>query len=41
MEDRHHGVLIATMGLIEEILLHDPTTKDKFKKYVTPMIKVL
>ncbi|KAL4432313.1 hypothetical protein ABPG74_011072 [Tetrahymena malaccensis] len=41
MEDRHHGVLIATLGLIEEIMLHDPTTKDKFKKYVTPMIKVL
>lgn len=41
MEDKHHGVLIATLGLIEEIINFDATQKDKFKRFVAPMAKVL
>lgn len=41
MEDRHHGVLLATLGLVEEILNFDSTQKDKFKRFVAPMAKVL
>lgn len=41
MEDRHHGVLLSTLGLIEELIYLDPSTKDQFKKYFTPMIRVM
>lgn len=41
MEDKNHGVLVATIGLMEEIINFDETQKDKLKKYVTPMIKIL
>ena len=41
MEDRHHGVLLSTLGLVEEILKIDDKAKVKFKKFFTPMIRVL
>ena len=41
MEDKNHSVLVATIGLMEEIINFDATQKDKLKKYVTPMIKIL
>lgn len=41
MEDRHHGVLLSSLGLLEEIILTDPKYKEKFKKYFTHMLKVL
>lgn len=28
MEDRHHGVLLSTLGLIEEIISVDPSHKE-------------
>ncbi len=33
MEDRHHGVLLSTLGLVEEIINQDDKFKGKFKKY--------
>ena len=41
MEDKNHSVLVATIGLMEEIINFDATQKDKLKKYVTPMVKIL
>jgi AP-1 complex subunit gamma-1 len=41
MEERHHGVLLATLSLVEEILEIRPEFKEKFKKYVPLLIKVL
>ena len=41
MEDKNHGVLVATLGLMEEIINFDETQKEKLKKYVTPLIKTL
>jgi len=41
MEERHHGVLLATLSLVEEILELRPDYKEKFKKYVPLLIKVL
>lgn len=41
MEDRHHGVLLSTLGLMEEIIMEAPKYKDKFKKYITSMVRVL
>lgn len=41
MEDRHHGVLLSTLGLIEEIVVIDPKSKDHFKKFFSPMIRVM
>jgi AP-1 complex subunit gamma-1 len=41
MEDRHHGVLLSTLSLVEILIVHKPEYKNKFKKYFTPMIRVL
>lgn len=41
MEDRHHGVLLSTLGLIEDIITTAPKYKEKFKKYFTSEIKIL
>lgn len=41
MEDRHHGVLLSTLGLIEEMIYLDPKVKESFKKFFTPMIRVM
>lgn len=41
MEDKHHGVVLSTLGLIEDILTVNPQYKEKFKKYFTTQIKVL
>jgi len=41
MEERHHGVLLATLSLVEEIIDIKPEFKEKFKKYVPLLVKVL
>lgn len=42
MEDRHHGVLLATLGLVEEIaLVGGEKYKEKFKKYIPSLIRIL
>lgn len=51
MEDRHQyfylfyqfisGVLLSTLSLVEILIKHNAEYKNKFKKYFTPMIRVL
>ena len=41
MEDRHHGVLLSTLSLAEVLIKHKADYKNKFKKYFSPMIRVL
>jgi len=41
MEERHHGVLLSTITLIVDILQLNISHKDKFKKYVPFLVKVL
>lgn len=41
MEDRHHGVLLSTLSLVEVLIKQNAEYKNKFKKYFTSMIRVL
>jgi AP-1 complex subunit gamma-1 len=41
MEDRHHGVLIATMQLCQHIIQINPEKKQKFVRFVAPMTRIL
>ena len=41
MEDRHHGVLLRTLSLVEVLIKQNAEYKNKFKKYFTSMIRVL
>ena len=41
MEDRHHGVLLSTLGLIEETIYIEPKTKEHFSKHFSAMIRVM
>ncbi len=40
LKERNHGVFLASLGLMEEILRADPKMKGKFKKHLEIMIKV-
>ena len=39
MEDRHHGVLLSTLSLVEVLIKHKADHKNKFKKYFSPIIR--
>ena len=40
LKERNHGVFLAALGLMEEILRVKPKMKKKFKKHLEIMIKV-
>ena len=40
LKERNHGVFLAALGLMEEILKVKPKFKSKFKKHLEIMIKV-
>ncbi len=40
LKERNHGVFLAALGLMEEILKVKPEMKKKFKKHLDIMIKV-
>lgn len=41
IEDRHHGVLLSTLGLVEEILHQDKKYVTQFTKFFNSMLRVL
>mmetsp|Transcript_28820 Transcript_28820/g.33278 ORF Transcript_28820/g.33278 Transcript_28820/m.33278 type:complete len:897 (+) Transcript_28820:42-2732(+) len=41
LEERHHGVMLATLGLVEDVLNINVAHKKIFKKNLTLLIKVL
>ena len=41
MEERHHGVMLGTLALVEEILQINMSYKQALKKHIPLMIRVL
>jgi AP-1 complex subunit gamma-1 len=41
LEDKHHGVLLAGLSLTSLIFKMEPSYIEKYKKYLTPLIKYL
>jgi len=40
LEDRHHGVLVATLQLCQHILTIQPDLKVRFTRFVGPMVRI-
>jgi AP-1 complex subunit gamma-1 len=38
LEDRHHGVLIASLQLLHTVVSINPDTRQRFNKFVSPMV---
>lgn len=38
MEEQHHGILLSTLALIDDILQLRPQNKNKFKKFIPTLV---
>ena len=39
VDDKHHGVIISGLGLIEDIVAVRPKYRERMLKYIPPMLK--